>query len=1137
MQNRACLGGTGLFIFKNKPTYMKLGAYSLMLGFTLLTCAPASRLQAQVRQESNQKISLHLAHASADEVINAIRKQSGYSFLYDPAQLKQVRLDDVRFDNTALQDVLDYLHRVAGLYFSVNGKTISIQTGTGSQQLLDVTGRVIEAGTGISLPGATVRTKDGQASLTDDKGRFRIKVAANGSLIVSYSGYQTTEVKLDNSTDLLIRLSPANTKLNEVVVVGYGTQLQEKLTGAVATLGEKDIKNAVGASLTEAMVGKLPGVQVNQITGAPGAGLSIRVRGTGSITAGNEPLYVVDGFPLEESTLSNFNMGDIESISVLKDASATSIYGSRGSNGVVLITTKKGKNGKPQVALNSYAGIQQVTKKIDLLSPDEFVDFAIEARNNAWEYLGGKASDPNSARSPLYQISPYLYDPKDWVRTDWQDEVFRSAPVTNNELSVSGGSDEFKYMLSGAYYNQNGVIKNSWFKRYSLRGNLDAQPLKILHLSGTFATSIINDKMAQDEGQFNGGVLGTLINTPGIYGTRNPDGSYPSFVGFGYGVSEVMNPMTFINDDSKRNDRNRTNANIAAELQLLPGLKFKSMAGFDFNSSRINEFFNSYINDVPANPGHVRTLTPADGSYSAQTDFSWLSENTLNYNFNAGTKNNFEALIGFTAQKATTETVALSATNFPNDLVPTLNAGQISGGSTFRSEWSLMSYLARVNYARSDKYFATATIRRDGSSRFGADNRWGVFPSLSLGWMISNEKFFALPWMNTLKIRASYGLAGNNDIANYGAIGLLGYSDYVIGGKHVSGISPSTLSNPNLSWEKSAQADLGIETGMLHNRINLTLDLYQRVSNNLLLDVPVPSILGLVNSLENIGKVRNRGLEIGLATRNIDRKFKWATNINFSLNRNKVLALGADGAPIISSSNGDSHITEVGRPIGNFFGYIFDGVYNTQEQIDNHAHLSTDQPGDPIVRDVNGDGQISTADRTILGNYQPAFTYGMNNTFSYANFDLGIMLQGVQGAEIMDLGMRQSMSLTGRTNNLGMARDRWRSPEQPGNGKVFKAITDVYGVRRDASSFYMQNGSYLRIRNITLGYSFPARLIAPAKLSAARIYFSAQNPFTFTQYIGYNPEVSSYHSALTPGVDYFNYPLSKTFSGGFNVTF
>jgi TonB-linked SusC/RagA family outer membrane protein len=935
----------------------------------------------------------------------------------------------------------------------------------------------------------------------------------------------------------VIALDRTDTSLGEVVVVGYGTQLKQKVTGSIATIGGSDLRQTQAPNFTDAMVGRLPGVQISTTTGVPGSMAAIRVRGTGSITAGNEPLYVVDGFPLGEQTLSDFNTADIESVSVLKDASSTAIYGSRGANGVIIVTTKRGRKGKAKIAYNSYAGMQEVSKKIDLLNPGEFVQYAIDARNNAWTYLGHSASDPNSARSPLYQISPYFYDQKSWVRTDWQDQVFRKAPVTDHQLSVSGGNDAFRYLLSGSWYQQQGIIKNSSFTRYSLRGNIDAQPTTWLHLSGTFFTSIVNNKLVADKGQFSDGILGTLINSAPIYGTKNPDGSYPSTVGFGYGVSEVPNPMTFINEDQNTSDQHRTTANLTATIDIFHGLAFKTMIGFDYASIDSDEFFKSYTDDLPANPGQVREVIPATGSYAAQSDFNWLSENTLNYTFNLGADHSFEALAGFTAQKATNHSANINAVNFPNNLVPTLNAGQISSAGTFRSEWSLLSYLARINYAYKNRYFATATIRQDGSSRFGSDNRWGTFPSISAGWMLSNEAFFNMPWVNTLKIRGSYGLAGNNDISDYGAIGLLSYSNYVIGNSRVSGISPSTLSNTALSWEKSAQGDIGLEAELFRHRVNLIFDIYQRTSNDLLLDVPVPSILGLSNSLENIGKVRNQGLEIGLTTHNLVKKFKWSTDINFSINRNKVLALGSDGAPIISNTVGDSHITKVGMPIGNFFGYIFDGVYNTQDQIDKHAHQTTDRPGDPIVRDVSGDGKISTDDRTVLGNYQPDFTYGIGNNFSYASFDLTINIQGVQGAKIMDLGMRQSLSMNGRTNNLGIARDRWRSPDQPGNGKVFKAMTDVYGVRRDASSFYMQDGSYLRVRNIILGYSFSPSLLNRLRLSTLRLYVSAQNPFTFTNYIGYNPEVSSYHSALTPGVDYFNYPLAKTFSAGLNLTF
>ena len=1118
---------------------MKLKQFAFVCILVLLTSLLAIITQAQQYNKLAEKVTINLLHGDADEVIRMIKKQVAYNIVYDPADLRSIRIDDLKFNAAPLGEVFEFLHRTKGLSFSVKNKTISIQKQVKSApvQQAVVAGKVTEAATGNPLPGASVKVADGSSVLTNENGSFRIYVSPGKTLLVTYSGFQAKEVLPGDAGELLVALLPDSANLNEVVVVGYGTQRKEKITGAVATISGTELQKSQVGTFTEAMVGKLPGVQISTTTGAPGAAPSIRVRGTGSITAGNEPLYVVDGFPLGESALSTFNTGDIESVSVLKDASATSIYGSRGSNGVVIITTKRGKAGKARVSLNSYAGIQSITKKIDLLGPQEFADFAIDARNNAWVYLGNNASDPNSVRSPLYQISPYLYDKSKWVETDWQDAVFHKAPISNTQLSVNGGSDNVKYMLSGAYYQQNGTIRESGFKRYALRGNIDAQPLKVLRLSGTFSTSVVNNKMASDQGQFNNGVLGTLINSAPIYGLSNPDGSYPSTIGFGYGVSEVMNPMAFINEDNKRNNQYRTIVNLAAELQLLKGLSFKTMAGIDYNQSAINEFFKSFVNDVPANPGHVRQVTAAAGNYSSQTDFNWLSENTLNYNVKLGDKHNIDALAGFTAQKASIENVNIAATNFPNNLVPTLNAGQISGASTLKSEWSLLSYLARVNYSFSNKYFATATIRRDGSSRFGSDNRWGAFPSISAGWMVSNEDFFHASWVNALKLRASYGLAGNNDISNYGAIGLLAYSDYVIGGTRVSGITPSTLSNQYLSWEKSEQTDLAVEAGLFHNRISLVVDVYQRVSKDLLLNVPVPSILGITKTLANIGKVRNRGLEIGLNTRNIEGNFKWSTNLNFSMNRNKVLALGADGAPIIASTSGASHITSVGEPIGNFYGYIFDGVYNTKAQIDAQPHLATDRPGDPIVRDVKADGKINTDDRTVLGNYQPDFTYGVGNEFSYGNFDLSVMIQGVQGADIMNLGMRQSLSMTGRTNNLGMARDRWRSPEQPGNGKVFSAITDVYGVRRDASSFYMQDGSYLRIRNITLGYQLPAALIRRVGMSSVRIYATAQNPFTFTRYIGYNPEVSSYHTALTPGTDYFNYPLAKIYSAGINITF
>ncbi|MES2457514.1 MAG: SusC/RagA family TonB-linked outer membrane protein [Bacteroidota bacterium] len=1086
-----------------------------------------------------QLVEVNLKDQKLKDAFDQLNKQTSANFLYSDLQEVNQQVT-IHIQSKKMEVLLKQLLSPYQLTYELQGNKILIYKQQQKPVKQTLKGNVVDE-TLQPLVGVTVRLKGkpGVAS-TNSAGEFALQTEnIQETLLFSYIGYLNAEQLVKSGSPATVILKADETSLKGVVVVGYGTQLKEQVSSSVGTISSKDLQQSQVATFTEAMVGRIPGVQISQTTGVPGAAPSIRIRGTGSITAGNEPLYVVDGFPLGEEALANFNMADIETISVLKDAASTSIYGSRGANGVVIITTKRGNKGGAKLTLGSYYGIQEVSKKLDLLSPDEFIDFAVESRNNAWVYLGGKADDPNSVRSPLYQISPFFSDKNSWTVTDWQDEIFEVAPVRDHQLAVSGGTDALQYMVSGSAYNQNGIIKNSDFARYSLRTNIDAHPFERLNISGSVNTTIVNQKNAQDEGQFGNGIIGSMINFPGIFGGQNPDGSYPSFKGFGYGVSEVPNPLEFINEYDERTKQFRTIANLSAQLTLGKGLSIKSMIGIDYNLSQNNMFVNSYKYNVPDNPNHTAGKTIANGSYDSLTDLNWLSENTLNYNFSAGSKHNFQALAGFTAQKASIDGVGITATNFPNNLVPTLNAGQISGASTTRAEWSLLSYLARVNYNFGDRYFGSATIRTDGSSRFGDHKRWGVFPSLSMGWMVSNETFFDLSWVNFLKLRTSFGLSGNNEIANYGSVGLLAYSDYIIGGGLVSGISPSTLSNKNLSWERSKQFDLGLDFGMLKNRINLTVDVYQRDNNNLLLNVAVPSILGVTNSLQNIGKVRNRGIEISLATKNVTGKFNWSTELNFSKNTNKVLALGPEGDPIISSSNGVSHITEIGKPIGNFFGYIFDGVYNTMEEINAHAHLSTDAPGDPIVRDVSGDNKITSDDRTILGNNQPDFIYGMNNSFTYGDFDLSVMIQGVQGADIMNLGMRQSMSLTGRTNNLGLARERWKSPEEPGNGSVFKAITDVRGVRRDASSFYMQDGSFMRVKNITLGFNFRPVLLQKAGLSAARIYIAAQNPFTITNknYLGYNPEVSSYHNALTPGVDYFNYPLAKTYSLGLNLTF
>lgn len=1102
-----------------------------------------------------QTVTLSGKHLSLKQVFSAIKKQTGYVVFSEKDQLAGARPVSLSVDDIALADVLDKALTPNGLTYTIRGKTIFVtrvpvkpkpeelkSNETEEEKTALISGRVTNAKK-EPLEGVSVTVKGTQTGTTTNAdGRFQLSVpsANNVELVFSFVGYETRTVKAGSLTVFNIVLEETVSDLSDIVVVGYGSQIRKSVTGAMSVIKTSDLEGLTVSSATEALIGKVPGVQINQNTGVPGAAPLIKIRGVGSITAGNDPLFVIDGFPIQGFNMSNLDMNDIESISILKDAATASIYGARGGAGVILITTKKGYNGPAKVSIGSYLGFQNLSKKIDMLSPEEYVEFAKDAVNNAWAYRGNDPAEPMENRPSFYTLPSYFLDKSKWTYMDWQDEIYRTAPIMNTQVSVAGGSESVKYRVGGSFFNNQGIIKTSGFNRYNIDANIGADLNKKIKITVGIKASRINEKRIRDENQWNVGVVATALSLPQFFGAQNEDGSYPSFAGMGHNVSAVRNPMVFLNEYHDERVRNMVLGNLAIDYTILKGLKYSTHLGFENNDSRANFFQNSFINDIPEDPTYVRGTVPATGTFRGEHGFNWLWENTLGYKA-TWKSHDIDVIIGTTVQKDNYEQNNIAATNFPDNNVRTLNAGQVSSANTSISQWGLVSHFSRLNYGLLDKYYLSLSLRADGSSKFGAQNKWGYFPSVSAGWIISDEKFLHnSSILNFLKLRVSYGFSGNNSIPNYGSIGLLSYTNTVVGGKIVKGVIPSTLSNSLLGWESSKQVDIGLELGLFKDRIRLTTDLYQRVSNNLLLDVPVPSILGVTTALENIGKVRNRGMEFVLTTRNIVGKFSWTTDLDFSFNRNIVLQLGPSGKPIIAVTFLQStHITQVGQPIGNYYGYVFEGIYNTQEEIDKHPHLPTDSPGDPIVKDVNKDGKITPEDRTILGNYNPDFAFGINNTLRYKKFDLSVFIQGVSGSEIMNLGMFQTASMTGRTNSLGLARDRWRSPEEPGNGKVPKAMIDVYGVRRDASTFDMFDGSYLRIRNITVGYTFGPDLLKKIKVNNIRLYLSAFNPFTFTKYIGYNPEVSQdeFDSALTPGVDYFNYPISKSFQFGFNITF
>ncbi|AKD56314.1 SusC/RagA family TonB-linked outer membrane protein [Spirosoma radiotolerans] len=1033
----------------------------------------------------------------------------------------------------------------------------------------NITGTVTDAATGEGLAGTTIQVKGTNIGATSDAGgKYQISLPATGKVLVfSFIGYQPLEITVGSRSIVDAKLTSSDNALSEVIVVGYGVQNRRDVTTAIGSVKARDLANQPVASFDQALAAKIAGVQVTQTSGAPGAALSVRVRGTGSISAGNDPLYVVDGIPLSRDTkfatgstntqfpdnpinvLSTLNTDDIESIEVLKDASAAAIYGSRGSNGVVLLTTKRGKEGKTVVSYDSYIGTQQVSKKIDMLNAYEYAQLSYEAKNNAYidRNPTGKPTDSNDIRnkgvgapSTLIQpeIIPYLSGQPGLTNTDWQDAIFRSAPIQNHTISVSGGKENVKFYVSGNYLDQRGVVINSGFKRYSARANVDVKSGRLtvgVNLNPTYSYH----DLIKAEGPYLGeGVIGLALQMAPIFPVYNADGSYNfGNNGWGYGATSILNPVAIANQVSDKLSQLRVLGNTYAQYEITKGLSYRLSLGADVNSFQRDYYRPSTLEIRDRKGPSVPT-----GFSRAQNFVNWLVENTLNYNHSFGL-HNISALAGFSSQKDRRVANELTATNFPNDLVQTLNAGQVSSGSSDIQEWSLLSYIGRVQYDYNGKYLLSAAVRADGSSRFGKDNRWGYFPSVSAGWNVSQETFLkSATWLSDLKLRASYGLTGNFQIPNYGSVSLLGYQNYILGSETiVSGLAPTNSANDKLKWEKTAMFDVGFDVSFLRNRLNLSVDYYNANTSDLLLNVPVPRASGFSTELQNIGKVNNQGLEFTLGTRQTFGRFRWEASANIAGNRNKVIALGPSGDPIIVAGGvaGAQFITQIGHPIGEYYTMINDGVFKNQAEIDAYPHTTTTRPGDFKFRDTNGDGKIDfSSDRAVTGSYFPKFTFGFTNNFAYRGFDLGVSVQGVQGHKILNLIRRYIYNMEGNGNLFRGALDRWQSPENPGNGLVNRANRLASGSNGEISTWHIESGSYVRIRTITLGYALPTALLQKIRLTRARLYVTTQNPFTFTKYLGYNPEVNSRpDSALSSGEDYGTYPLPRTTSVGLNLSF
>jgi TonB-linked SusC/RagA family outer membrane protein len=1030
-----------------------------------------------------------------------------------------------------------------------------------------VSGKVTASEDGGALVGATITEKGTNNGTTADaNGNFKLNVAGNATIVVSFIGYTLQEIPVYNRSVINVVLKTNQQQLQDVVVVGYGTQRKKDLTGSIVNLSNKDLVPVPSAtSVDQMMQGKVAGVQITQTSGAPGGNVNVVIRGISSITGGNSPLYVVDGYAIgtggggsdlstfssssytasgissSSSTnrinpLSTINPSDIESIQVLKDASATAIYGSRGANGVVIITTKRGKMGKPTISFEHSTGIQQLAKKLDLLSPQEYAEYVAEGRDNAWVFAGGKASDPNSVRSTATQVKPEFRNPAQYANqsgTDWQDVIFQQGLVQNYQLSTSGTSKDVNYYVSGGFFDQKGIIIGSNFKKFTLRTNIDAQLTDKLKIGASFSGAHSYGDFARAEGhlQYRGLISAALASDPTIPlydASGNPYSEFSSPTGI-----PVEHPLIIAAEFSDKRNNTNVFTNNYLQYELAPGLVFKSSVGVNYSNNVTRLWKSSKVGLATS-----RTGAATAGAFEIKS-LNWLNENTLNYRHKFGERHDLDVLAGFTAQKNTDEVLQAGASDFPTDDVHYIAAGAVTSGTNYKSEWAMLSWLARVNYTLAGKYLFTGTIRQDGSSRFGAKNRWGMFPSFSAAYRLSDEAFMrSVPFISDLKLRASYGISGNNLIPNYASQGLLGISRNVSNGQVVSGVVPNSLANDVLTWEQSVQTNLGLDLSLFQNRLSFTFDAYRAHKKNLLLNVILPAASGFSSSLQNIGEVENKGLELTVNSQNIAKgAFQWNTDFNISWNRNKVLALNSATARLQTS---DYQVAQVGYPISSFRLLNILGVFKTQEEVNNNPKQHPRvQPGDYRYQDADGNGTITSADRTIVGSPWPDFTWGMGNQFSYKSLRLNISINGSQGNEIYFQGGEVSLNGAGVQNQLATMADRWRSETSPGAGLYSRAIRNDYAFGFSAGTTkFLFDGSYVRIRNVNLSYAFPQTVVNKLKMQALSVYADATNLFTFTKYPGYDPEGSTTGDNIArSGIDFFAYPNPRTYTVGLRVTF
>ena len=1019
-----------------------------------------------------------------------------------------------------------------------------------NDEVRKLSGIIVDFETGESVIGASIAVVGQKVgAVSDIDGNFTIDLP-EGEIELEFSciGYKSQRITVKDQKTVTIMLHTDSEMLEEAVAIGYGTTTRKDLTGSIASVNVSEMKKAPVSNFEEMLAGRVTGVSVTSSDGQPGSELNIVIRGNNSVTQDNSPLYVVDGFPMEASVGSMLNTEEIESINILKDASATAIYGARGANGVILITTKKGKVGAPVVTYNGWVGVQTVTKRMEMMSPYEFVRYQLDLDYNRYEsvYLNGERD-------------------LDYYKTvqgiDWQDLLLKNAIVHNHNLSVRGGNEKTRYSLSGSINDQDGVIINSGFRKYQGRAVIDQvvnNNLKIgLNMNYTYTRkygTIVSESNISPTTSLMYSMLGyrpvSSVRGEDLLNTKFDDETNPN-------ADYRVNPLMAVNNEYNPLTTHNFIANAYLEWKILNNLVLRVTGGYNRISQKKEVFFNS-----SSRLGHEHTNDKVNGSLTNIERTNLLNENTITYSPKLSKNHNLKLMGGFTIQDARYHSDAIYAINIPNESlgIDGLDDGTITEAPVTTTSNGLMSFIARADYNYKSRYMITASFRADASSKFSKENRWAYFPSVSAAWSFANEDFMkSLRWWTVGKIRAGYGSTGNNrvtDYASYLSMEITPDSGYAVGNKAESGIVPKVLGNDNLKWETTDQANVGLDLGFIDDRISLTVDWYYKRTKDLLLNATLAPSMGFLSAYKNIGSVSNSGLEITLNTTNIQtRNFVWTSSFNISFNDNKVLSLNEDEPSLPTRitwgnfNNVYPYIAIPGQPIAMFYGYLFDGIYQYEDfdkvgekyvlktgVPNNGNERSAIQPGDIRYKDINGDGVVNTYDQTIIGNPNPIHIGGFNNSFQYKNLDVSIYFQWSYGGDVMNANRivfeageptaRQSL------NMFASYADRW-TPENPSN-TLYRAGGQGPAVYSDRT---IEDGSFLRLKTLSIGYRFPTKWMQAIKIKSLRIYLSGQNLFTWTKYTGFDPEVSIRPTALTPSFDWSSYPRAMTITGGLELTF